>query len=135
VTEVSSPPLQRPVLWRCLLVGLLAGLAASVLVVPAAAGLQAAVGRTYDEQLGVGHLVQATVLTMLLGAVVFYCAARWTRRPVLVFAVLAGGFAVTYSVVVALQPPASGFALVVGPLHVIVAAAAIAAFTLSRGHV
>jgi hypothetical protein len=121
---------RRPGLWRCLLVGLLAGLAATLLVVPTAGLLQALVDRSYGDELAPAHLAQATVLSSLLGAVAFYAAGRRSARPVRLFAGLAFGFAVGYSAVVAVQSPAPEFARVVAPLHLIVAAVAVGAFAV-----
>jgi hypothetical protein len=117
-------------LWRCLLIGLLSGLAAGVLVIPAASGLQRLTGARFPEELSPLHLAQAAMVSTLLGGVMFYAAARRSRRPVATFAVLAVGFAVVYSGFVAIEPPAPGFAVVVAPLHLLVAAVAIAGFAL-----
>lgn len=121
----------RPSLPRCLLVGLVAGGAGSAVVIPTAWLLGTVSGRTYPEELAPSHLAQATVLSALLGAVAFAILARWSRRPVLLFAVLTLGFAAAYSLVVAADPPAPQFAAVVAPLHFLVAIVSIAAFALA----
>jgi uncharacterized membrane protein YdjX (TVP38/TMEM64 family) len=120
---------------RCVLVGLLAGLAATTLVIPAARLLEAAVDHTYPNELGSTHLAQATVMATLLASVTFYAVLRWTGKGMGLFATVTLGFAVGYSVVVLVSPPAPEFGLVVAPLHLVVGLLTVAIFGVTQSWV
>lgn len=108
---------------RALLAGLVSGVAAAVLASVAAYALQWVFGTSYAE-LSVVPITVVSVLTNVVGGVVYYGLSRWTRRPAAIFAVLALVLATVDSVFVALNPLYPGFALVANPLHYIVAIAA-----------
>jgi uncharacterized membrane protein YdjX (TVP38/TMEM64 family) len=128
----STETALRPSLVRCVLVGFAAGVVGTALVIPAARVLEAAVGHIYPSELGSAHLAQATVMATLLESVAFYAVMRWTGNGMGLFTSVVLGFAVGYSVLVQLSPPAPGFGLVVAPLHLLVGVVTVAIFAATQ---
>ena len=108
-----------PSLGRCALAGLLAGMAAAILANLAHALLSQATGLRFRE-LNFLSITRASLIACVLGGLVFYAAARWTKHPVAWFAV--AGLLVTTadSLFVMLHPPQPGFDRLANPLHFIV---------------
>src|SRR4051812_21318975 len=113
-----------PSLGRCVLAGLLAGLAAAVLANLTAWVLSRELSRSFD-QLNWPTITRAAVISCVLSSFVYFALVRWTRRPVLWFALGGLAFAGLDSWLVALRASDAGFAQIANPLHFVVAAAAL----------
>lgn len=110
-------------LGRFVLAGAVAGVVAAVVAGVAGAILQAVVGRSYVE-LSAVPIAVASLVTCVVGGVVYYALSRWTRWPVAIFAAIALVVATLDTVFVTLNPPHPGFAVIANPLHYVVAVVA-----------
>ncbi|MGF1470627.1 MAG: hypothetical protein ACFB50_02660 [Rubrobacteraceae bacterium] len=103
-----------------LLAGFLAGAVAAVLA-NVVYGTFRLMGGTSYEELSATTISLASVIPGLLGAVFYYGLTRWVGRPATVLVAVALVAATADSVIVAVNEPQPGFALIATPLHYVVA--------------
>ena len=109
---------------RAVLAGLIAGAVGALMGNVAALILSRQFGQSF-EQLNWFSIARASMISCVIAAFVYGALARWSKRPVVWFAVMGLAIATTDSVMIALHPPEAGFDRIANPLHFVVAISAL----------
>jgi hypothetical protein len=123
-TVRSTTNLQKEVstvrLGKTLLGGVIAGLIAAIVSVLAANVLSHITGYSFKE-LTLTSITVASIMTNLIGSLIFYYLTKKSRGAVLIYTILAILMATLDSLLAALNPPGKGFGTLAIPIHYIVA--------------
>jgi len=115
---------QSPTLGRTILAGFIAGVIGAVLANLALLILERQMERSFPV-LNWVSVARASIISSMLGALVYQGLVRWTKRPVLWFVVIGLAVTILDSIMLAAHPPEAGIARVANPLHFVVAITAL----------
>ncbi|SDJ16984.1 hypothetical protein [Alteribacillus bidgolensis] len=116
--------LSKPSLKKCVFGGFMAGIVAAILANIGNLLLGSLTGQSYP-QLNLMSITLSSLVTNLIGSMVYFGFTRHTKHPFMNYSVLALVVATLDSVFVAVNPPVPGFSNIANPLHYVVAVTSI----------